>query len=81
MPLSVLPFIAATFSLLCTVGDCWLVGESMGLKYAGRKGRHDWMTWPPCLLPFLVFVVIRGLFRSNREEDTGQGIEMDSQET
>ena len=39
------------------------------------------MTWPPCMLPFLVFIVIRGLFRSNRGEDTGQGIEMQSQET
>ena len=81
MPLSVLPFIAATFSLLCTVGDCWLVGESMGLNYAGQKGRDDWVTWPPCLLPSLVFVVIRELFRSNRGEDTEQGIEIQSQET
>ena len=61
--LNILPFVAATLRLICTVVDCWSVSKGKGLKYSRVKGEDDWRIWPPCMLPMLVYVMIRELFR------------------
>jgi hypothetical protein len=60
---NIIPFVAATFSMIRTVVDCWLVRSGRGLKYAGQSGGEDWTTWPPCMPFFLLFVGVRQAFR------------------
>lgn len=60
---NIIPFIAATFSMIRTVVDCWLVRSGRGLKYAGQSSGEDWTTWPPCMPFFLLFVGVRQAFR------------------
>lgn len=60
---NIIPFVAATFSMIRTVVDCWLVRSDRGLKYAGQSSGEDWTTWPPCMPFFLLFVGVRQAFR------------------
>ncbi|KAG9202539.1 hypothetical protein G6514_004277 [Epicoccum nigrum] len=59
---NIIPFIAATFSMIRTVVDCWLVRSGRGLTYVGQSGGEDWTTWPPCMPFFLLFVGVRQAF-------------------
>ncbi|KAF2626341.1 hypothetical protein BU25DRAFT_411746 [Macroventuria anomochaeta] len=58
--LNILPFIAASFNLVRTVVDCFLVRWGQALVYDG--GISGTCTWPPCIPLFLVYVVIKGVF-------------------
>lgn len=61
--LNIVPFIAASFSLMRTVVDCLLVRWGLHLKYVGEDGPDGWLTWPTCMPFFLVFVCVRAAFR------------------
>ncbi|KAF3009694.1 hypothetical protein E8E13_008623 [Curvularia kusanoi] len=53
---NVLPFVVATFSLIRTVVDCWLVRYGRGLNYSGDL---DWTTWLPCMPFSLLFLGVK----------------------
>lgn len=60
--MNILPFIAASFSLIRTVVDCLLVRCGMGLESeVGSKENGVW-TWTPCMPFYLVYVGVVGLF-------------------
>lgn len=56
--LNILPFIAASFSLIRTVVDCLLVRWRQVLSYDAPIGDEAWRMWPPCMPFFIVFVAI-----------------------
>lgn len=64
LPLNILPFVCASFSLLRTVVDCVLVRWGQGLDYGETKANNTW-AWPVCMplkaLWFLPYITIKVL--------------------
>ena len=60
---NIIPFIAATFSMIRTAVDCWLVRSGRSLKYVGQSDGEVWTTWPPCMPFYLLFEGVRWAFR------------------